>query len=559
MTSPGTDGGFGGGALGFDAALRELGQALAAKPEAALGAWQRFATDCMTAGIATMSSAAGGKGLQGLATPVEPARGDRRFKDTAWRENPVYSGLMQGYLLWSRLMRELVEAAGLDRATERKASFAVESMIDALAPTNTLLGNPAALRRAFETGGGSLARGAEQFLDDLVHNDGMPKQVDRSAVKLGENMAATPGQVVFRNDLIELIQFAPQTKTVHPVPLLLSPPWINKYYVMDLAPKKSLVEWAVTHGHTVFAISYVNPGPEHRDTAFEDYLRSGPLAALDVVESITGAAKINVGALCLGGTLAAIMAGYLTAQGDKRINTLTMMNTLLDFAEPGVLGAFVDTESLSVVDEQMREKGYLEARSMAGTFNAMRANDLIWNYVVSGWLMGEPPPAFDLLAWNADATRMPARMHAEYLRTCYVENRLARGTMKMLGRRIDLKRVDCDVYYVAAEEDHITPWRSCYASSRLFGGDVRFALSSSGHIAGVVNPPDGRRTLRVGADHVAEPEAWYASTTPERMSWWQDWAPWLKARSGRRGAPPPLGNEDYPPLGDAPGTYVLAT
>jgi polyhydroxyalkanoate synthase len=541
--------------MGFDQTLRELGEALAAHPEGAAAAWQRFADDCMTAGAATM--AAGSSEQREPAEPViTPRRGDRRFSDPAWKENPVYSGMLQGYLLWSRLMREFVDVAELDRATDRKARFAVDAMIDALAPTNTLLGNPTALRRAFETGGRSARDGMQRFLDDLANNDGRPSQVDLSQFTVGEDLAASPGSVVFRNELIELIQYAPTTRTVHAVPLLLSPPWINKYYVMDLAPGKSFVEWAVGHGHTVFVISYVNPDGDQRDLGFDDYLANGPLAALDVVQAITGAPRVNVAALCLGGTLAACAAGYLAAGGEDRIASLTFLNTLLDFREPGALGVFADAEALEAVGAQMGEKGYLDASAMARTFDALRANDLIWNYVSSGWLMGEAPAAFDLLAWNADSTRMPARMHGEYLQACYVSNRLARGTMRMLGRRVRLDTIRQDAYYVAAEQDHITPWASCYDSSRLLAGEVRFILSSSGHIAGIVNPPGGRRTFRTGEERPAAAQRWLAASTLHEGTWWNDWASWMRPRSGRRGAPPPLGNADYPVLCAAPGTYV---
>jgi polyhydroxyalkanoate synthase len=543
-----------GGTFGFDEALRALGEGLVSHPQAAEAVWMQFAGDCMAAGAATMAHALGGEGGDAVVTP---ARTDRRFKDPSWQQNPVYFGLQQGYLLWSRFMRDLVDAADLDRPTARKAHFAVDAMIDALAPTNTLLGNPAALRKAVETGGGSVAQGMERFLDDLATNAGRPSQVDLSRFELGRDLAATAGEVVFRNDLIELIQYAPATRTVHAVPFLLSPPWINKYYVLDLSPGRSFVEWAVARGHTVFAISYVNPRSEHRDSGLDDYLGDGLLSALDVVCAITGAERVNVGGLCLGGTLAGAAAAYLAAAGDRRVRSLTLLNTLIDFREPGVLGAFADDESVEAVEDMMREKGYLDASAMADTFAALRANDLIWNYVASGWLMGEPPSDFDLLAWNADATRMPARMHGEYLRECYVENRLARGTMRLLGRRIRLDLVDVDVYYVSAQDDHITPWKGCYASSRLFPGDVRFVLTSSGHIAGVVNPPGGKRTHRTDGGDTADPDEWLERASVHQGTWWKDWARWMRPHSGRRGAAPSMGNADYPPLCPAPGKYVL--
>jgi polyhydroxyalkanoate synthase subunit PhaC len=548
------DGGHGfGGGMGFETALRELGEALASHPEAAEKTWMRFASDCMSAGAATLANSAGGEGAEPVVTP-SPA--DRRFRDPSWHDNPVYFGLQQGYLLWSRFMRELVDAADLDRPSEDKARFAVDAMIDALAPTNTLVGNPAALRRAMETGGTSVTRGMERFLDDLVTNDGRPSQVDLSRFELGRDLAASAGQVVFRNDLIELIQYLPTTRTVHAVPLLLSPPWINKYYVLDLSPGRSFVEWAVARGHTVFAISYVNPGSEHRDSGLDDYLRDGLLAALDVVGTITRSKHVNVLGLCLGGTIAGAGAAYLTAAGDDRVRSLTLLNTLLDYREPGVLGMFINAESVDAVDEMMSEKGYLDATAMAHTFDAMRANDLIWNYVASGWLMGEPPPDFDLLAWNADSTRMPARMHGEYLRECYMENHLAGGTMRLLGRRIRLDQVEADVYYVASEDDHITPWKGCSTSARLFTGDVRFVLTSSGHLAGIVNPPGGRRKYRCDGGDTADPGAWFERADEHEDTWWNDWARWIRPRAGRRQPPPTIGNDEHPPLCPAPGTYV---
>jgi polyhydroxyalkanoate synthase subunit PhaC len=547
------DGGNGFGGLGFDEALRELGEALAAHPDAAERAWTRFAGDCMSAGVATLANSVGGEGADPV---VEPAPTDRRFRDPSWHENPVYFGLQQGYLLWSRFMRELVDVADLERPAEDKARFAVDAMIDALAPTNTLVGNPAALRRAVETGGTSVARGMERFLDDVATNEGRPSQVDLSRFELGTDLAASAGQVVFRNDLIELIQYEPTTRTVHAVPLLLSPPWINKYYVLDLSPGRSFIEWAVARGHTVFVMSYVNPGSEHRDSGLDDYLGDGFLSALDVVGAITGSKRVNIAGLCLGGTIAGAGAAYLAAAGDRRVGSITLLNTLLDYREPGVLGTFVDPESVDAVDEIMSEKGYLDATAMAHTFDALRANDLIWNYVASGWLMGEPPSDFDLLAWNADSTRMPARMHGEYLRECYMENRLARGTMRLLGRRIRLDLVDADVYYVGSKDDHITPWKGCYNSARLFPGDVRFILTSSGHLAGIVNPPGGRRRFQSDGDDTADAAAWSDSAQAHEGTWWTDWARWIRPRAGRRRPPPTMGNDDYPPLCPAPGAYV---
>ena len=314
---------------------------------------------------------------------------------------------------------------------------------------------------------------------------------------VGENMAVTPGKVIFRNDLMELIQYAPSTPQVHAIPLLFSPPWINKYYIMDLAPGRSLVQWAVDHGHTVFMISYRNPDPSMRDVQLDDYLLSGPIKSLEVITEITGSDKINLLGLCLGGTLTMATLAYLDATGRDVINSATFLNTLIDFREPGLLGVFTDEATISRLERSMKRTGFLPARDMQRSFNLLRTNDLIWNYVVSSWLMGEEPPVFDLLSWNNDSTRMPAEMHSFYLRSCYVENRLARGVMELAGQRLDVAAVDQDLYIVAAEQDHIAPWRSAYAGARIPSGKVRFVLSNSGHIAGIVNPPGPKSLHRV--------------------------------------------------------------
>jgi polyhydroxyalkanoate synthase subunit PhaC len=337
---------------------------------------------------------------------------------------------------------------------------------------------------------GGQSGGARNCLDDLRHNRGRPRQVDTSSFKLGENMAATPSKVVFRNDLIELLQYVPQTDEVHAVPLLASPPWINKYYIMDLAAGRSLIEWAVQHGRTVFAISYRNPDASMSGITMDDYATDGMRAALDAVSEITGSETVDIIAVCLGGALATMTAAQLAGSGKDRIGTLTLINTLLDYTEPGQLGRFVDEGTIVKLERRMARKGYLDGADMGGAFNALRANDLIFGYVVSNWLMGKQPPAFDLLAWNEDSTRLPAAMHSWYLRSCYMENQLANGTMVLGGQRLDLGAVTQDTYIVAAERDHIVPWRSSYQTTRLLGGNMRFMLVSGGHIAGIVSPPD---------------------------------------------------------------------
>jgi polyhydroxyalkanoate synthase len=401
-----------------------------------------------------------------------------------------------------------------------------------------------------------LVKGQMNMLRDMVTNHGMPRQVDRSGFEVGRNLACTPGQVVFRNDLMELIQYAPQTKTVFEIPLLLSPPWINKYYVMDLAPRRSFVEWAVQHGHTVFAISYRNPDQSMRDVALDDYLIQGPRQALDVVQAITGADQANVVGLCLGGTLTVMLLAYLADTGDDRVHTATLLNTLVDFSQPGPLGNFTDETTISRLEQKMNKKGFLAASDMANTFNVLRDNDLVWNYVASSWLMGEKPPAFDILAWNADSTRMPAAMHSFYLRSCYLENQLAEGKMTLAGVRLDVGEVAEETYIVAAVEDHIAPWRSSYATTTLLGGPSRFVLTSAGHIAGIVNPPGPKARHWTNDDLSGDADAWRSGATEHQGSWWEDWAEWIKSRAGKRKKPPGLGNDKYPAIADAPGTYI---
>jgi polyhydroxyalkanoate synthase len=490
------------------------------------------------------------------AAPLPPPSGDRRFADPAWQHNALFFALQQSYLLSQRYAHDLVEAARLEPLEAQKAAFTVQLLTDALAPTNFLMGNPVALKKALDTGGLSVLRGVRNFLNDLIANNGKPRKVDSTPFELGENLAATPGKVVFRNRLIELLQYTPQTETVFEIPLLASPPWINKYYVMDLAPGRSFIEWAVKHGHTVFAISYRNPDSSMRDVSLDDYLLQGPLTALDVIHAITGAPQVNIVGLCLGGTLTMMLLAYLDAVGSQRIRSVTLLNTLVDFSDPGVLGCFTDPKSVQALQRKMARKGYLEGREMALTFDLLRANDLIWNYVANNWLMGEEPPPFDVLAWNEDSTRMPAAMHSFYLRTCYLENQLARGVMELAGAALHLDAVAHDLYLVGARNDHITPWKSSYKTAQLVKGEVRFVLSSSGHIAGIVNPPSTKARYWTGERLPADPELWLAETREHRGSWWEDWAAWIELHADQRRKPPPMGSERFPPLTDAPGSYV---
>ena len=512
----------------------------------------------LMAGVVAASTAAVARAVgRQVEGPVTPGR-DARFAAPAWESNAAYWYLRQLHLLRDRFVGQVIDAAPIAPHTKVKATLAASILSDTMAPTNTLLGNPAALQKAFETGGTSLLRGTKNMLTDLATNDGWPSQVDRSPFTVGENTACTPGKVVYRNELFELLQYEPQTEQVHEVPLLFCPPWINKYYIMDLAPERSLVEWAVRHGHTCFAISYRNPDASMRDATFEDYLLDGPLEAIEVVRSITGAEVVNTIAVCLGGTLSAMGMAYDAALGRRTVNSATLINTHTDFTRPGVLGAFADEPTIALLERHMAKEGLLPSQRLSRTFSLCRANDLVFSYLAKNWLMGETPPAFDLLAWNDDGTNMPARMHGDFLRWFYLENRLAEGRMEIDGTRLDLSTVDQPTYVVSAVDDHIVPWASAYETTQLFGGDHnRFVLSTSGHIAAIVNPPSPKAKHWTNTDLDGDSDHWKAGAELNDGTWWDDWVPWIAEQGGAMvAAPERLGSESYPPMGDAPGTYV---
>jgi len=526
----------------------------ALRPRAGIEPTARFLGGLVQASAATACRMVG-VDAQG---PLAPTAKDARFNDEAWSQNASFYGLQQLYLLWGRWASELVAATGLPEPDASKAKFATSFLVDAAAPTNYFLTNPKALRRAFDTGGQSVVRGARNWLRDLSTNGGWPSQVNKDRFKVGKNMAVSKGQVVFRNDLIELIQYEPLTPRVHAVPVLFCPPWINKYYIMDLAPGKSLVEWALHHHLTVFAISYRNPDSSMRDISFEDYMLQGPRAAIDVVRAITGAPKVNTVGVCLGGTLDAALVAYLQAKGQDVINSSTYLNTLVDFGDAGTLrDVFTDDKAVEALVQRMERRGYLEASSMAHTFDLLRANDLVFRYVASNWLMGEDPPAFDILAWNRDSTRMPAKMHAYYLRKCWIENALAHDQLDLAGARLHVSKATHDTYLVAGVTDHIVPWRSNYRTTQLLRGPRRFVLTSGGHIAGIINPPRPEAKYWANEDLPADPDQWLAGAQQVAGAWWDDWATWARARSGSLRVPPPMGNDDYPAGDPAPGAYVF--
>jgi len=539
--------------VAFLRALASAGVGVLQHPLSTVGANYRFLK-----GLAAASVATGGRAV-GLdwAGPISPPPGDQRFNDPAYRDNPAYFLLAQQYLLVCRLVTELLDAAGLAGIKETKARFAAQFLLDAISPTNTLAGNPAAIRRVFDTGGKSVIAGARNMLHDVRHNGGWPSQVDRSGFEVGVNMAATPGVIVYRSDLIELIQYTPQTPTVHSIPLLFCPAWINKYYILDLAPGKSLIEWAIQHGHTCFAISYRNPDESMRELGFEDYMFKGPLDAVRVVREITGAHQVNTLSVCLGGTLTALALAHHAAIGDDSIRSATLLNTLTDFSEPGVLGTFSDEPTIKGLEKQMAKQGYLDSEQMARTFSALRANDLIFAYIANNWLSGNKPPAFDLLAWNEDSTRMPAKMHSQYLRSCYVNNEFAQGEFKIDSERLDPSLVKADTYVLAAIDDHIVPWTSSYRTTQILGGTSRFVLSTAGHIAGIVNPPSPKAKHWTNDDLPPDALDWKTGATLQQRTWWEDWTAWIAGRGGPEiAAPDRHGSDNYPALEDAPGTYV---
>jgi len=490
---------------------------------------------------------------------LAPAAGDKRFADPAWSSNRSYRALMQCHLAWSGALSGLVERLPLEKHRKERARFVAGLVGDALAPTNTLLGNPAALKKALDTGGTSLVRGARHLLRDLRHNGGMPAQVDMGAFEVGKNLALTPGAVVLRTEVLELIQYAPKTGTVHARPHLLVPPQINKFYVFDLAPGKSLIEFLVDSGFQVFAISWRNPGPSQRDWGMDTYV-SAVLEAIAAVRAITGAKDVNLHGACSGAMTMSALMGYLAATGQPLVHAASLMVAVLDGRADSQLGTFVTPRTVAAAKRRSAAKGVLEGREMGRVFAWMRPNDLVWNYWVNNVLMGNPSPAFDVLYWNNDSTQLPARFHAELL-DVFAENRLVEpGALQVLGTPIDLSAVDCDTYLVAGITDHITPWKGVFETARAFGGQSTFVLSSSGHIQSLVNPPGNPKAkFLLNAQGAASADEWLAGADAHQGSWWTHWRDWLAARSGERiAAPRRLGGRRHPVLDDAPGRYVRA-
>jgi polyhydroxyalkanoate synthase subunit PhaC len=491
---------------------------------------------------------------------VAPARNDKRFKDADWNENTIFDFLKQFYLLSSKWAVDMVNGAdGIDAHTKHKARFYVEQISNALSPSNFIASNPEVLRTTLATNGANLIEGMKQLEKDMQTGDGRLRiqQSDTSAFEVGRNIAMTPGKVVFRNDIFELIQYAPTTAEVYDTPLLIFPPWINKFYILDLNAKKSFVAWAVAQGLTVFIVSWVNVDERVAHKGFEDYLREGVLEAITAVKRATGSPKVNTIGYCIGGTLVAAALGYMAAKGETSINASTFFTTQVDFEKAGDLKVYVDEEQVQWIEDRMKDKGYLPGTRMADAFNLLRSNDLIWSYVVNNYMLGKEPMPFDLLYWNSDSTRMPGAVHSFYLRQCYLANSLSKGEMVLDGVTIDLKKVTVPIYNLAAREDHIAPLPSVFLLGQFMGGATKLVVAGSGHIAGVVNPPDaGKYQYWTNGTGAATLEEWLQGATETPGSWWPDWLTWITALSGSKVAARIPGDAGLTILGDAPGEYV---
>lgn len=499
-------------------------------------------------------------GFSGVEISEAATLKDRRFKDPAWRDNPVGETLMQSYLNVADYWKSLINITeGLPEHEAKKAVFFLNSLVDALSPNNFASTNPQVWKMVQDTQGANLVKGMENLLNDFQDGELRIRMTDMQAFELGKDIATTAGKVVFRNELMELIQYNPSTEKVRQRPLLVVPPWINKFYILDLREQNSYVKWAVDQGHTVFIISWANPSAEQRDLSFDDYLKSGTLAALDAIEQATGEREVNVAAYCLGGTLTGATLAWLTANNDERIKSATFFTTLLDFCEPGEIGVFLDEPQVAALEQRMADNGgYLDGKNMGSAFNMLRANDLIWSFFVNLYLLGKDPMPFDLLFWNSDSTRMPAAMHSFYLRNMYLENKLCQPDgIKLLGTPLDLGKVTTPVYFVSAYDDHIAPWQSTYEGAKLFAGPVRFVLGQSGHIAGIINPASADKYGHWLNDQLpAAAEDWFKAAKLTKKSWWHDWDTWVAQYAGGESEARKPGAGNLKPLEDAPGSYV---
>jgi polyhydroxyalkanoate synthase len=538
-------------------ALTGLMGRLASQPEKILKAQADLFTDYMNLWQSTARRMAG----ESSEPVVQPERTDRRFTDPQWSENPIFDAIKQSYLLSANWLNGLVsEVEGVDPEEKRRVEFFTKMLTDAFSPSNFLVSNPAALREAINTKGESLVRGMENFASDLQRGRGhlAISQTDLKGFEVGVNVATAPGKVVFQNELFQLIQFAPATEQVRKRPLLIFPPWINKYYILDLRPENSMIRWLTEQGFTVFIVSWVNPDPRLAHKSFEDYMLEGAYVAVEQALKQTGADKLNTVGYCIAGTMMSCTLAHMAAKGDDRIASNTFFAAQQDFSEAGDLKLFTDEDWLRTVEVSMdRAGGVLPGNSMAGTFNALRANDLIWSFFVNNYLMGRDPRPFDLLYWNSDQTRMPRALHLFYLREFYQKNRLAKGEMELGGVRLDLGKIKTPIYAQSAKEDHIAPYPSVYRGAKLFGGPVTFIMAGSGHIAGVVNPPSAHKYQYWTNDKLSHSIGdWLNGAVEHPGSWWPHWAKWLEAKSGPMVPARDPSKGALKPIEDAPGSYV---
>ncbi|MGE0152835.1 MAG: PHA/PHB synthase family protein [Reyranellaceae bacterium] len=545
--------------LNIGSAFMEMTQRMMANPEKVVKAQVQLWQDYLKLWQNTADRFMGKESKPLVETP----RSDKRFADKSWTESLLFDYIKQSYLLTARWMQSTVkDVEGLDAKTAKKVDFYTRQFVDALAPSNFALTNPQVLKATLDSGGENLFKGLENLLADLERGKGRLNisMTDMKAFEVGRNVAVSPGKVVYQNDLIQLIQYSPSTEEVYERPLLIVPPWINKFYILDLKPENSFIKWTVAQGYTVFVVSWVNPDEKLAHKTFEDYMREGPLAALDAIERATGVREATAIGYCLGGTLMAATLANMAAKGDERIKACTFFTAQVDFSEAGELSVFIDEEQLNFIDDVMSKRGYLDGGEMSTTFNMLRANDLIWSFVVNNYLMGKDPFPFDLLFWNSDATRMPAAMHSFYLRKMYQENLLAKPNgLTLNGTPIDLGKVTIPIYIQAGREDHIAPYPSVYKATQLYKGPVRFMLAGSGHIAGVVNPPHAKKYqhwLNETTVNPPTPEDWLRGAKEHPGSWWHDWDKWLAEKSGPKVPARDPASGGLPAIEDAPGSYV---